>query len=120
MTVTRDDLNVVSTRLEEIDNTTWANVEYKGERYILTSQNVTDEVLENMRKEDPMLAMMFLFGLPRFDCAVFRGDENWVIKGECDESCAQGVCTKRISQARDMDEPSIDISFNLLLDYLNS
>lgn len=119
MTVTRDDLNVVSTRLEEIDNTTWANVEYKGERYILTSQNVTDEVLDKMSQEDPMLAMMFLFGLPRFDCAVFRGDENWIIKGKCDETCAQGVCTKRIAQAKPL-EPSIDVSFDLLLDYLNA
>lgn len=119
MTVTRDDLNVVSTRLEEIDNTTWANVEYKGERYILTSQNVTDEVLDKMSVEDPMLAMMFLFGLPRFDCAVFRGDENWIIKGECTEECASGVCTRRIAQAKTL-EPSIEVSFGLLLDYLNA
>ena len=117
--VTREDLKIVDVRVESIDNTTWANVEYKGERYILTSQNVTDEVLDKMADEDPMLAMMFLFGLPRFDCAVFRGDENWVIKGECDDTCAQGVCTKRIAQARPV-EPSIEISYNLLLDYLNS
>lgn len=117
--VTRDDLKIVDVRVESIDNTTWANVEYKGDRYILTSQNVTDEVLDKMADEDPMLAMMFLFGLPRFDCAVFRGDENWIIKGECDDTCAQGVCTKRIAQARPV-EPSIDVSYNLLLDYLNS
>jgi len=117
--VTRDDLKIVDVRVESIDNTTWAHVEYKGDRYILTSQNVTDEVLDRMADEDPMLAMMFLFGLPRFDCAVFRGDENWVIKGECDDTCAQGVCTKRIAQARPAD-PSIDVSYNLLLDYLNS
>ena len=117
--VTRDDLKIVDVRVESIDNTTWANVEYNGERYILTAQNVTDEVLDKMADEDPMLAMMFLFGLPRFDCAVFRGDENWVIKGECDDTCAQGVCTKRIAQARPV-EPSIEISYNLLLDYLNS
>lgn len=119
MTVTRDDLNVVSTRLEEIDNTTWANVEYNGERYILTSQNVTDEVLDRMADEDPYLSLMFLFGVPRFECAVFRGDENWVIKGECDENCKNGVCNKRIAQAKP-EEPTIDISFNLLLDYLNA
>lgn len=117
--VTLQDLNVVDVHLEKIDNTTWANVEYKGERYILTSQNVTDEVMDRMAEEDPIFAMMFLFGLPRFDCAVFRGDENWVIKGECDETCGQGVCTKRIAQARP-DDPTIDVSFNLLLDYLNS
>ena len=119
MIVTRDDLKVVRTWKEEIDNTDWANVEYNGQRYILTSQNVTDEVLDKMSVEDPMLAMMFLFGLPRFDCAVFRGDDNWIIEGECTEECAQGVCTKRIAQAKPL-EPSLDISFDLLLGYLNA
>lgn len=118
--VTRNDLNVVSTWVDDSDNTTWANVEYKGERFVLTSQNVTDDVLARIQEEDPYLGLLFLLGVPRYDCAVFRGDSDWHIKGECDESCSQGVCTKRISQARDMDEPSIDISFNLLLDYLNS
>lgn len=119
MTVTKEDLNITKEWIEEYDNTTWANVEYKGERYILTSQNVTDDVLDKIKEEDPYLALMFLLGVPRFDCAVFRGDDSWKIKGECDETCSQGVCTKRISQARPL-EPSIDISFNLLLEYLNS
>jgi hypothetical protein len=117
--VSMADLKVVDVRVEEIDNTTWANVEYNGNRYILTATNVTDDVMDRMAQEDPMLAMMFLFGLPRFDCAVFRGDENWTIVGECNDECAKGVCTKRIAQAKPL-EPTIEISYNLLLDYLNS
>jgi len=117
--VTKDDLKIVNSFVEELDNTTWAFVEYNGDRYILTSQNVTDEVLDKIRNEDPYLGLLFQLGLARYDCAVFRGDKDWVIKGKCDDSCAQGICTKRIAQARP-ENPSIDVCYNLLIDYLNS
>lgn len=117
--VTRDDLKVVETVLEKIDNTVWAYVEYKGSRYILTSQNVTDEVLDKMRDEDPHLSLLFQMGLTRQECAVFRGDEYWHIKGTCNDECSKGICTKRIAQSKP-ENPTIDDAFNLLLDYLNS
>lgn len=117
--VTRDDLNVVRTYVEDLDNTTWAFVEYKGDRYILTAQNVTDEVLDKIRDEDPYLGLMFQLGLARYDCAVFRGDKDWVIKGTCNDECSKGICTKRIAQSR-AENPTIDTCYNLLIDYLNS
>lgn len=118
--ITKQDLNVVKTYVEEIDNTTWALVEFNKDRYILTSTNVTDKVLDDMQEKDPYLSLMHILGLPRFECAVFRGDKDWHIVGKCDDTCSNGICTKRIAQAKDVQNPTIDISFNLLIDYLNS
>jgi hypothetical protein len=119
--ITRNDLKIVDTYVEPSDNTVYAHVEHDGVRYILTSTNVTDDVLEDIFETDPISGLYFSLDLlPRKDNGVFYGDENWHIKGECSEECEKsGVCTKRIASDRTQEEPTIDHSFSMLLRFLN-
>lgn len=119
--ITRDDLKIVDQYTEDVDNTIWMHVEYDGQRYILTATDVTDEVLDDMHEKDVFAAVGYMMEFyPRFDHGVFRGDENWKIKGECDDRCADGVCTKRIASDQDTRPVSIDHSINMLLRFLNN
>ena len=118
--ITRKDLKIVDTYMEGSDNTVWAHVEYDGQRYILTSTNVTDEVLNQMEESDPLSAMFTHMGLlPRRDNGVFRGDVNWQIVGECGPQCESGLCTKRLA-SDSPESPTIEHAIDMLLRFLNN
>lgn len=116
--VTRLDLSTVETSVEPVDNSVWHNVEYKGDRYILVATNVTDDDIERMFHLDPITAIMYITGqFPKTDAAVFRGDENWNIVGECDETCKEGVCNRRVASSEVGD---IEQAYVMLIDFLNA
>lgn len=118
--ISMDDLKIVDQYVDDVDNTVWAHVEFGDKRYILTSTNVTDDVLDRMTNLDIMSAAFYGIGLfPRKDNAVFYGDENWNIAGECGPKCEEGICTKRIAEDH-IDNPTIQHSFDMLLRFLNN
>lgn len=118
--ITRNDLKIVDTYVEGSDETVWAHVEHDNKRYILTSTNVTDEVLERCFEKDPMVALFLETGMiPRKDNGVFRGDETWNIIGECGEACASGICSKRLA-SDSPEHPTIEHAIDMLLRFLNN
>jgi hypothetical protein len=116
--VTREDLKTVSSHVEPTDLSEWRHVEYNGQRFILISTELTEDVIMNVMQEDPAFGFFLMFQ-PEKDTAVFRADENWQIIGpECSEECAEGVCTRRV--ASNSKVADIELGYKMLLDYLNA
>lgn len=113
--ITRENLKTVTVSIDE-DTTTWHNVESPdGQRFILSATNVTDADIEKMH---PLLSLLYLTA-PEYmvESVVYRADGDWQIAGECNPECANGVCSRRVSEDRTVG--NIDRSYTLLLNYLN-
>lgn len=138
--VTREDLNTVDVWVDPVDSAEWRHVMYGDDRYLLVASDMKDSDYDRLAKHlmdsDPLaiivLKMMeederssFLkeqsdhlkHSLPPVDVAVFRGDENWEIQGECNDECASGFCKKRVASRFD---GNIDTAYAMLVDYLNA
>lgn len=117
--VTRMDLSTVRMSVEPIDKSIWHYVEYKGERFILVATDVNDEDIQDIMTQDIEVGVLYLLNLlPRKDTAVFRGDSEWVIEGECDDNCHEGVCTRRLASNETVGD--IELAYQLLIGYLNA
>ncbi len=114
MTVTRDDLKVIQS---EHDNFAKHDVvEYNGRNYIVASHD-----MEYAEGSDAFLG--FLLNLPDKETYVMLAkwsdeDELWIPAIECDESCASGVCNKRVFTNEDVAD--IETGYAGLLNYLNA
>lgn len=122
MTVTRDDLETTRVWID-YDKAEWREVEYGGKGYLLCTGNMTPEDIDEIASQDPQLALFYALGLyPTVFTYVFPAEKNllgeWDIPGECDESCASGVCNRRIAQRHDVGDP--DVAYSMLLDHLNA
>lgn len=114
--ITRQDLKTVEINVD-VDTTEWRHVEAPdGRKFLLSATSLTKE---DVLKMHPILAMTYL-SVPAYmvESVVYPSDDNWEIKGECNETCAQGICTRRVAQDRNVG--SIDTAYDLLLNYLNS
>jgi hypothetical protein len=112
MTVTKGDLKILST---ESDLGVWRDVvQYNDICYIVAAHDLRNDPLSEI------LANLLKAPLVESYVMVAKYDSDfgeWVPKNECNESCATGVCNKRV-----LTIPVCDINkaYDSLLDYLNA
>lgn len=118
--VTREDVKTVSTDISDIDGSIWHYVEAKDQRFILVATDMNEDDIVRTMEFDILLGLALMTGqYPTADTAVFRGDKDWQIVGECGPECGEnGVCSRRVANRDGVGD--INLAYNMLLDYLNA
>jgi hypothetical protein len=127
--------------VDPVDLAVWHFVEYNGDRYILVATNLDDELYKNtavsILQSDPIGELLLQAlpydermalvtesterlkaELPAHDTAVFRGDKDWGIVGECGPECSEGICTRRVASNETVGD--IELAYKMLIDFLNA
>lgn len=118
---TMDDLTIVPEPTDHRDASIWERVTVSdGRKYLIGSCDLSGD---NLDTADPESQFLFMLGvLPPAETwvmeAVETPDGRWIIKNECNEECATGVCKKRLASDRTV--ASQEHGYQMLLDALNA